>query len=141
MFVRCKAKCPTRILFWPICVSLPSLSPLSASLFNFLFTPTSSPGLFPQKMGGRPTHFSREKPWERSCSHHPQPFLTQATFSLKQLPFKFFNVHWEYVNYNATKYFRKITFYKLNCLYFCPMYGKQFKICCGLPVYASEICM
>ena len=71
----------------------------------------------------------------------PLSLLTQATFSFKQLPFKFLNVHWDYVNHNATKYFRKITFYKLNCLYFCPMYGKQFKICCGLPVYASEICM
>ena len=36
----CLSKCPTRILFWSICVSLPSLSPFSASFFHLLFTPT-----------------------------------------------------------------------------------------------------
>ena len=35
---------------------------------------------------------------------------------LKQLPFNFFKVHWDYINNNATKCFRKITVYKLNNL-------------------------
>ena len=36
---------------------------------ELIHRPTSSPGLFPQKMGGAgPTHFLREKPWGRGCS-------------------------------------------------------------------------
>ena len=40
-------------------------SPCFNSKF-FRIYPTSSPGLFPQKMGGAgPTHFLRKKPWGR----------------------------------------------------------------------------
>ena len=30
------------------------------------------------------------------------------------MPFKFFNVHWDYVNCTARKVFRKLTVYELN---------------------------
>ena len=46
--------------------------------------------------------------------------LVKTSF-LKQLPFKFFNVHWDYVNCIVRKVFRKITVYKLNSFYFCTM--------------------
>ena len=35
-------------------------------------------------------------------------YLVKTSF-LEQLPFKFFNVHWDYVNCTARKVFRKIT--------------------------------
>ena len=43
----------------------------------------SSPGLFPQKWVGRPTHFSREKPWGRGCSNVAKRV---ARFLLRVLP-------------------------------------------------------
>ena len=52
------------------------LIPILASKMQFQRTtiepgpPTSSPGLFPQKMGGS-THFLREKPWGRGCLGRP----------------------------------------------------------------------
>ena len=67
---------------------------------------------------------------------------TRAPLKTSQLSFKFFNVHWDYVNCTVRRAFRKITVYKLNRFYFCSMQGKQFKICCGLLVSGlSEICM
>ena len=68
-------------------------------------------------------------------------YLVKTSF-LKQLPFKFFNVHWDYVNCTVRRVFRKIIVYELNRFYFCPMYGKQLKICFGLLVCGlSEIGM
>ena len=40
---------------------------------------------------------------------------------LKQLAFKFFSVHWDYVNCIVRKVFRKNTVYELNRFYFCSM--------------------
>ena len=40
---------------------------------------------------------------------------------LKQLPFKFFDVHWDYVNCIVRKVWRKITVYELNRFYFFSM--------------------
>ena len=44
--------------------------------------------------------------------------LVKTSF-LKQLLFKFFNVHWNYVNCVVRKVFGKITVYELNRFYFC----------------------
>ena len=43
------------------------------------------------------------------------------TSFFKQLSFKFFKVHWDYVNCTVRKAFRKITVYKLNRFYFFSM--------------------
>ena len=49
----------------------------------------------------------------------PALYINLRCAFLKQLPFKFFNVHWDYVNCIVRKVFRKITVYELNRFYFC----------------------
>ena len=53
----------------------------ASNLIPNLHPPTSSPGLSPKKVGWRPTHFLREKPWGRG---YPPPTPSQPLWDVNE---------------------------------------------------------